>query len=637
MCGICGIISRDGRLFEPAALKAMGEAIERRGPDDSGIFIRPNGAAVDSGVRVGLGHQRLSIIDLSPAGRQPMGNEDGTIWLTYNGEIYNYKDLRRELEGKGHRFRSDSDTEVVIHLYEEEGLDAVKRFNGMFAFGLWDEKKQRLWLCRDRVGIKPLVYSWNGTHLLFASEIKALLADPTVDKELDHEALMLYLAFNYVPAPLTMFRGIRKLEPGCSLTLENGTLAVSRYWSLPQLPESPDPADVGRLQRRLVDTLSAAVAGCMLADVPVGAFLSGGIDSGIVVALMARLSAQPVKTFTIAVDDDPRFDESLAARRVADMYRTEHHEIRVRQRDMLDVLPDVLESFDEPFADSSAIPTYLVSRETRRHVKVALSGDGGDELFAGYRSYLAEYWRARYRMVPAFLRESIIEPVIAALADSRETRIGETLRRAKKFIRATHGPFDERLLALKEVFPAPTRQTLLAGRDGEIDPALAWVRHLLSRSSGDAINRMLATDLIDSLPGDMLTKVDLMSMANSLEVRVPLLDHHVVELAFEIPGPEKLRRGITKHVLKETFKDLLPTGHTRQPKSGFEIPISRWLRTDLSFMVDRYLSEERIRDQGIFDVAVVQDLVRSHRQAKTDTSWMLWNLIVFQQWHESYA
>ena len=637
MCGICGIARFDGRTIEPAALKAMGDAIMRRGPDDFGTVIRPNGAVMGSGVRVGLGQQRLSIIDLSPAAHQPMSNEDGTIWLTYNGEIYNFKEIRRELEGKGHCFRSESDTEVIIHLYEEEGLDAVKRFNGMFAFALWDERRGRLWLCRDRVGIKPLVYAWDGAALRFASEIKALLADPGVKRELDRDALMLYLAFNYVPAPLTMFKGIRKLEPGCSLTLEGGTLAVSRYWSLPQLPERHDPADVGRLQRRLVDTLSEAVSGCMLADVPVGAFLSGGIDSGIVVALMARLSSRPVKTFTVGFADDGLYDETERARRVAAMYGTEHHEFRIRQRDMLDVLPEVLDTLDEPFADSSAIPTYLVSRETRRHVKVALSGDGGDELFAGYRSYLGEYWRTRYRMVPALLRDSIIEPVIAALPDSRETRVGETLRRAKKFIRAAHGSFDERLLALKEVFPAPTRRNLLSSGCNETDPALAWVRHLLSRCTGDAINRMLCTDLIDSLPGDMLTKVDLMSMANSLEVRVPLLDHRVVELAFAIPGPEKLRRGITKHVLKETCKNLLPPGHTHQPKSGFEIPISRWLRTDLSFLVDRYLSEERIRDQGIFDVAVVQDLVRSHRQAKTDTSWMLWNLIVFQKWHDYYS
>jgi asparagine synthase (glutamine-hydrolysing) len=297
----------------------------------------------------------------------------------------------------------------------------------------------------------------------------------------------------------------------------------------------------------------------------------------------------------------------------------------------------VFGALGEPFADSSAIPTFLVARETRRHVKVALSGDGGDELFAGYRSYLAEGWRTRYNLLPALLRESVIEPVIAALPDSRESRVGESLRRAKKFIRAAKGPFDERLLALKEIAPAHVRGKLIKGGGTGKDPALAWVRHLLGRSQGDAVNRILSTDVIDSLPGDMLTKVDLMSMANSLEVRVPLLDHRVVELAFRIPGAAKLRGRVTKRVLKEAFKDLLPPGHTRRPKSGFEIPISRWLRTDLGFLVDRYLSEERIRDQGIFEADVVLDLVRSHRQAKTDTAWALWNLIVFQKWHESHA
>jgi asparagine synthase (glutamine-hydrolysing) len=371
--------------------------------------------------------------------------------------------------------------------------------------------------------------------------------------------------------------------------------------------------------------------------VPVGAFLSGGVDSGIVVALMARQSQRLIKTFTVGFADEGLFDETERARRVALMYGTEHHEFKIRQRDMLDVLPEVLDTLDEPFADSSAIPTYLVSRETRRHVKIALSGDGGDELFAGYRSYLGEYWRARYRIAPALLREAIIEPVISSLPDSRETRIGDWVRRAKKFIRASRGPLDERLLALKEVLQATTRQKLLLSGCNGSDPALVWVRRLLERCAGDPINRMLGTDLIDSLPGDMLTKVDRMSMANSLEVRVPMLDHRVVELAFEIPGAEKLQRGVTKRVLKETFQDLLPPGHTRQPKSGFEIPISRWLRTDLRFLVDRYLSEERIRDRGLFDFDVVSDLVRSHRQGTTDTSWMLWNLIVFQNWHELYC
>ncbi len=634
MCGICGYIDLLNRPVPVNRIRSMCAALAARGPDDAGVHLGEDHAA---GIHVGLGHRRLSIIDLSSAAHQPMANEDGTIWLTYNGEIYNYRELRRGLEARGHRFRSNSDTEVVIHLYEEEGVEAVKRLNGMFAFGLWDKNRERLWLCRDRMGINPLVYSWDGARLLFASEIKALLADPTVDKQLDREALALYLAFNYVPAPLTMFKEIRKLEPGCSLVLENGSLAASRYWSLPQSTGNTEPVDINRLQRRLVDALSEAVAGCMLADVPVGAFLSGGLDSGIVVALMARASSRPVQTFTIGFADDGLFDETGRARRVADMYGTEHHEFRIRQRDMLDVMPEVLGALDEPFADSSAIPTYLVSRETRRHVKVALSGDGGDELFAGYRSYLGEYWRARYLMVPALLRESIVEPVIAALPDSRETRIGEILRRAKKFFRSTRGPFDERLLALKEVCPAPTRQRLLAGGNNGTDPALAWVRHLLGRSSGDAVNRMLCTDLIDSLPGDMLTKVDLMSMANSLEVRVPMLDHRVVEVALRIPGGWKIRRGITKHILKETFEQLLPDGHTRLPKSGFEVPISRWLRTDLRFLISGYLSEERIRGQGLFEFAVVQDLVDRHLRRESDTAWVLWNLIVFQKWHERYG
>jgi asparagine synthase (glutamine-hydrolysing) len=634
MCGICGHIDLLNRPVPEDRIRGMCAALTARGPDDVGLHLE--GVPAD-GLHLGLGHRRLSIIDLSSSARQPMTNEDGTIRLTYNGEIYNYKELRRELEARGHRFHSDSDTEVVIHLYEEEGVEAVRRLNGMFAFGLWDERRRRLWLCRDRIGIKPLVYSWDGDRLLFASEIRALLTDPAVDRALDREALMLYLAFNYVPAPRTMFAGIRKLEPGCSLVLEGGRVEISRYWGLPDPAEEAEMVDPGRLRGRLVELLSEAVAGCMLADVPVGAFLSGGVDSGIVVALMARLSSAPVKTFTIGFAGDGLYDETEGARRVAAMYGTEHHEFRIRQHDMLDALPEVLGASAEPFADSSAIPTYLVARETRRHVKVALSGDGGDELFGGYRSYLAEGLRARYHRVPALLRESVIEPVIAALPDSRESRVGETLRRVKKFIRAARGPVDERLLALKEIAPAHVRSRLLKGGGHGPDPALIWVRHLLGRSPGDAVNRMLGTDLIDSLPGDMLTKADLMSMAHSLEVRVPLLDHRVVELAFRIPGAEKLRGGVTKRVLKEACEGLLPPGHTRRPKAGFEIPISRWLRTDLGFLVDRYLSEDRIRDQGIFEADVVQDLVRSHRQAKTDTAWALWNLIVFQKWHESHG
>ena len=635
MCGICGHIDLLNRPVPEDRIRGMCAALTARGPDDVGLHLE--GVPAD-GLHLGLGHRRLSIIDLSSAARQPMTNEDGTIRLTYNGEIYNYKELRRELEAKGHRFRSDSDTEVVVHLYEEEGVEAVRRLNGMFAFGLWDEtpsaslalprphrdqaagillgrRAPALRLRDPGAADRPLGRPDAGPRSAHALPGLQLRAGPADDVRGDPQARARLLA-----RARRRSGGDRALlEPAAALRwARNRWAATGRGadWSTP---------------------LSEAVADCMLADVPVGAFLSGGVDSGIVVALMARLSSAPVKTFTIGFAGDGLYDETEGARRVAAMYGTEHHEFRIRQRDMLDALPEVLGASAEPFADSSAIPTYLVARETRRHVKVALSGDGGDELFGGYRSYLAEGLRARYHRVPALLRESVIEPVIAALPDSRETRVGETLRRVKKFIRAARGPFDERLLALKEIAPAHVRSELLKGGGNGPDPALVWVRQLLGRSPGDAVNRMLGTDLIDSLPGDMLTKVDLMSMAHSLEVRVPLLDHRVVELAFRIPGAEKLRGGVTKRVLKEACEGLLPPGHTRRPKAGFEIPISRWLRTDLGFLVDRYLSEERIRDQGIFEADVVQDLVRSHRQAKTDTAWALWNLIVFQKWHESHG
>jgi len=636
MCGICGKIDLFGTPVEKALIRRMCDALAPRGPDDSGLFLSDH---PDAEVQVGLGHRRLSIIDLSPAAHQPMSNEDGTVWITYNGEIYNYRELRSRLTARGHRFRSDSDTEVVLHLYEEKGPDAVLELNGMFAFALWDSRRRRVWLCRDRIGVKPLVYSWDGATLLFASEIKALLTEPGFRREIDPKALMLYLAFNYVPAPHTIFRGIRKLEPGSSLLLENRRVTIHRYWTPSVTGESSEPLEPGGVQSALVESLSAAVAGCMVADVPVGAFLSGGIDSAAVVAMMARHSARPVHTFTIGVPGEPRYDEADAAQQVAALYGTDHHEFRIGRTELLEAVPAVLAGMDEPFADSSAIPTYIVARETSRHVKVALSGDGGDELFAGYRSYLGEYWRTRYRMIPALVRNAVIRPIVEALPDSRETRAGDTIRQAKKFVRAAGECEDERLLRLREIFPAPVREKLVKAGNGGAgpDPALGWVRALLARVSGDAINRMLCTDLVDSLPGDMLTKVDLMSMRHSLEVRVPLLDHRLVEMALQVPGPLKLRGGVTKRLMRDAFEPLLPPGFARRPKRGFEIPIAEWLRTDLSHLVDRYLCEERIRDQRLLEFETVQDLVTAHRERRTDTSWMLWNLIVFEKWHEAFC
>ncbi len=638
MCGICGALSFSPPPVTADTLQAMCSALRHRGPDDEGVWTAPVGDEDGPRGWVGLGHRRLAVIDPTPRSRQPLGNEDGSIRLVCNGEIYNHRELRRGLEARGHRFRSGSDCEVIPHLYEEEGPAAASRLNGMFAFGLWDGKRRRLWLCRDRLGIKPLVYAGDETRLLFASEIPPLLKTGWVAGGLDRRALALYLAFNYIPAPATAFRGIRKLEPAGSLVLEEGRgIDVTRWWRLP--PESspasgPAAAGTRILLRR---ALGEAVAGCLLADVPVGAFLSGGLDSGIVLGLMSRLAGGGVPTFTISYPEDPAWDESEAARRIAAFFDCEHHEIPLRGRDLEEAALAVLEGCEEPFADSSAIPTWIVSREAARRVKVVLSGDGGDELFAGYRSYLALRWRSRYRRIPAAIRRGLVLPLLERLPDGRGSRVRETLRRLKKFVRSAEEDELAGLLALKEVIPGPLRRRLApAGLDSE-DPALSWVRALWERHPADPINRMLATDLYDSLPGDMLAKVDRMSMAHGLEVRVPLLDHRVVELAFAIPGTAKMRCGVTKALLREAFGEVLPPGHARRPKAGFEAPLGRLLRGGLAPLVACALDPRRVREQGFLDPAAVGEILALHRRGRTDSDWMVWNLLVLQSWLDRHG
>ena len=640
MCGICGKLIFGDEIIHKELLIEMAEVIAYRGPDDEGYYI--NHIINPRPISIGLAHRRLSIIDLSDAGKQPMSNEDGSIWLIYNGEIYNFMELKEELIKSGHIFKSNTDSEVIIHLYEQEGLNCINRLNGMFAFALWDEKRARLWLARDRIGIKPLLYYWDGGQFVFGSEIKSILKDPSVRRSLNPEALHLYLAFNYIPAPLSIFQEIKKLKPGTYIIVENGKLRESTYWDV-----QPDPDEYlnresskisDELKRDLFETLSDAVKIRLISDVPLGAFLSGGIDSSIVVALMSRHRAESVKTFSIGFKDDRLFDETAYAREVSKRFKTDHTEILLTYKDMLDVFEEVIDTFDEPFADSSAIPTYIVSRETKRFVKVALSGDGGDELFAGYRSYLSEIWRKRYFMVPGFLRENIIEKIIESFPDSRDVRILEYIRRVKKFIRATRGDFPSRILHLKEILPYEVRKRIIKDGYGSNrdDPALIWIKKRLRPWPHDPLTTILYIDLKDSLPGDMLNKVDWMSMKNSLEVRVPILDHRVVELSFKIGGSIKIYRGITKYILKETFKDILPQEIYRRPKSGFEIPISRWLKGELKFLINNYLSRERICDQNIFDYNIITSLIKNLMSGKTDTSWMIWNLIVFQHWYEKY-
>ena len=633
MCGICGKLSFDGKPVDERLLRQMTSALTHRGPDNAGIYCRGNGR-----ICIGLGHRRLSIIDLSEAGHQPMANEDKTTWLVFNGEIYNFQSLRQDLEKKGHRFASNMDGEVILHLYEEEGARSFGRLSGMFAFALWDETAKVLILCRDRIGIKPLVYYQDGSNFVFASEIKSILQDPDVRKKIDWQALDLYLTFNYIPAPFSILKNMRKVKPGHYLLVGEGQVLEQSYWEL--LDKAGEPAQYGNdletHKRAIYQALEEAVRGHMIADVPVAAFLSGGIDSSIVVGLMARNSSRPVKTYSIGYADIPMYDETAFARDVANFNSTEHHEIKLTARDMVEAVPLVLSALDEPFADSSAVPTYVVSRETAKDVKVALSGDGGDELFAGYRMYSGEHWHSLYLMIPEFLR-STMNGVISHLPDSRDQRVLEHVRRMKKFIRGAGGSFEERFFAWNEIFSRDLRETILTTSNG-VDRDLGRKRltDRLRERNFDRVNRMLYTDMKESLPGDMLQKVDAMSMLNSLEVRVPILDHRVCEAAFRIRGDMKIRGGRGKHIFIETFKDILPRSLHRRPKWGFEMPVSRWLKGELKYLMDEYLSEERISKQAIFHYPVVRGLVNEHLSGRSDRSWLIWNLIVFQAWYSNY-
>ncbi|MDB9822321.1 asparagine synthase (glutamine-hydrolyzing) [Deltaproteobacteria bacterium] len=635
MCGICGKLDFHGQEINDDLLKRMTDSFSYRGPDDSGIY---------NSHPVGLGHRRLSIIDLSSSGHQPMSNEDESIWLVFNGEIYDFHEHRSLLEKKGHRLKSQTDCETIIHLYEEAGTGCLDDLNGMFAFALWDGRNRQLWLVRDRLGIKPLYYYWDGRILLFASEIKAILCDPDVRREIDMAALDLYLTLNYIPAPWTIFKNIRKLLPGNHLLAKEQGIHIEPYWDIPSdtgpsmpLPENGNQPDDYR--QRLYSLLENAVKRRLISDVPLGAFLSGGIDSSIIVGLMARNSSRPVKTFSIGYKDIPSFDETRYALEVAEFNNTDHREFKLGYRDILEAFPAVLENMDEPFADSSAVPTYIVSQKTRDHVTVALSGDGGDELFAGYRMYQGERFSRYYGLLPPFIRNRLIAPVINSLPDARDRPSLEMARRLKKFVKGMSNSFIERFCVWREVFPYSLRQELLREPQKEnlwFNMVSRMVEREDSPFPNDNINLMLYMDVKGLLPNDMLTKVDRMSMANSLEVRVPLLDHTLVEYAFQLKGDVKLRGKTGKYILMETFRDLLPSSLHKRPKSGFEMPIGAWLRNDLKFLIDEYLDRDLIKGQGIFNFEIIDGLIKAHMRKRRDTSWHLWNLIVFQHWHRRY-
>jgi asparagine synthase (glutamine-hydrolysing) len=624
MCGIAGFADSplhhgSRRDQDMSLVQAMCEVIRHRGPDDEGIHV-------DAGV--GIGMRRLSIIDLS-TGHQPIHNEDETIWLVFNGEIYNYRQLRRELEEAGHRFYTSSDTETIVHAYEEWGEAAFARLRGMFGIALWDRRQRALLLARDRAGIKPLHYAIRDGRLYFGSEIKSLIAAGAIDRDIDVEALDHYLAFLYVPRDRSIFKGVSKLPPGHYLRWAAGRAEVHKYWEIGATESFTGSAEEAASTLRSV--LRDAVRSHMMSDVPLGAFLSGGIDSSLVVGLMAETSERPVKTFSIGFEEAP-FNELEHARTVAQHFGTDHHEFIVRP-DGLSILDRLIAQFDEPFADSSAIPTWYVSEIARRHVTVVLSGDGGDELFGGYDRYLPHPRVARFDRLPfgGALRSAaaLVWPALPHGA------------RGKNFLRHVSQDPDGRYLDSVAFFQADERKALYAGdirrAVGGASAEVALRRRLERFRELSHQGRMMRFDFETYLPEDVLTKVDRMSMAHSIESRVPLLDNHVIDFASTLPGSLNIQDGRRKHVLKQAAAGLLPDAILGRRKQGFGVPLGAWFRDGLTDVFSDVLGSSAARQRGYFEPRFVDRLVREQLGGQRDHTLRLWQLLVFELWHRQYV
>ena len=577
MCGICGIV---GKIDEPV-LRGMTEALRHRGPDDAGFYVGTDPA--DGHTRVGLGMRRLSIIDLTPAGHQPMSNEDGTVWIVFNGEIYNFRELRADLETKGHRFKSRTDSEVIVHLYEEMSEECVHALRGMFAFAIWDLARGRLLLARDRLGKKPLHYCVLPGAFAFASEIKALLQHPLLSRQIDPEALDCYLTFGYVPHDLSIFTGVKKLLPGHTLIWQRGTITISRYWDLAETLPTPPPKNSfpeAYYLERTHELLRESVRIRLVSDVPLGVFLSGGIDSSAIVAMMRELSHDRIDTFSIGFGQmASSYNELDHARLVAKHFETHHHEYLL-EPDIVELLPLLVRHFDEPFADSSALPTFLVSKMARQQVTVALSGIGGDEAFGGYPRYLGASLSLPYARLPGFIRNGLDRLSEKLLRETHKSRsLGGW---GKRFFRGGTFPFPDRYVGWLRLFDNQQREHLYTQRFKDrlrdADPSRYHIASWGRGSGEDPLRTMFYTDLTNYLPDDLLTMGDRMSMANSLELRTPFCDHKLLEFAWHIPSSLKLKNFRLKHLLKRALREQLPPQTLRRRKQGFMVPLGQWLR-----------------------------------------------------------
>jgi len=625
MCGICGVVSAGG--LPPQAtdwVRAMSDTLRHRGPDDEGFHVDGT---------VAMGMRRLSVIDLA-GGHQPIANEGKTVWLVFNGEIYNHRELRADLEARGYRFRTQSDTEVIVHAYEEFGTACAKHLIGMFAFAIWDAKRQRLYAARDRLGQKPFYYTLHRKMFCFGSELKALLQIPGVAGDLDAVALHHFLSLQYVPDSRCIYQDIQKLPAAHWLTFENGRIHLESYWNLEFEPKILlDEEEAGEELRRL---LTQAVRRRLICDVPHGAFLSGGIDSSIVVALMAELSSKPVKTFSIGFTYE-HLNELPYARAVADRWQTEHHEFTVTPDDFDDLLPKLTDAFDEPFADSSAFQTYYLAKEARQHVTVALNGDGGDEVFAGYPRYWMDRYVQPYAALPDFTTQRLVPALVDRLPEPSQTAIEANwilgLKRLAQASRISHKAsilrwgsfFDE---AYKSKLYNETMRTLSGGTD------TAWLlaQDFDNSHAATPLDRTLSVDIRNYLCGDILVKADRMTMAHGLEARSPFLDHELVEFAARLPAHFKLRGRQGKYLLRKTFRETLPKTIYNRPKRGFGAPVETWLRNELRPAVHELLLSPSAQLSGFFSRDTMAEMITEHETRKRDHGRRIWSLLILEVW-----
>ncbi len=638
MCGIVGAVN----WGDTALLARMTDIQAHRGPDDRGLWT----THTQDGSWVGLGTRRLSILDLSPAGHMPMQTPDGRLTITYNGEVYNYPQLRRELEAKGYTFRSDSDTEAILYLYQEHGPECVRRLNGIFGMAVWDAEREELFLARDHFGVKPLYYCRQGERLAFASEVKALLELPDMPRRVNMEALHQYMTFLWVPDPLTMFDGILKLPAGHYALYKGGEFTVRQYWDLTYPSAGHNfKASEGELAEELHRRFVASVKAQMLSDVPLGSFLSAGLDSSSIVAAMAQVSQEPVRTYTIAFPPKYRrgeltLDDTEVARRTAAHFGCLHTEIMV-EPDVVDLLPKLIWHMDEPAADPAIITAYLVNREARKTVTVLLSGVGGDELFAGYRKYRAHYMAQSYRRIPSPLRRGLIEPLVLGMPSMRGTSLKGYVRLAKKMARSGSLPPHHRLLMDSTYLTQQQKAALytpsLAQATVEHDP---WSRHMSyfeGVEDADFLNQMLYLDTKVFMTSLNLLYNDKMSMASSVEVRVPFLDWELAEWsAWNIPPKLKLAGSTPKHILREAMRASLPAEVLQQKKAGFGAPADYWLAHDLREMVDDLLSESNLRRRGLFNPPAVRRLIEEQRTGRHDWSLQIWQFLTLELWMQTF-